>query len=498
MILEAIAQQRHPGWFSSAAVCKEWQLVIEKRNFQRLKLQVSCLDDFERLVVRQRKLVRHILLDIELQRYTCRCCRLHESHTYTDRNRSVVNNGISKLFRILSTWEPGHGLTLELNAHSPSDSDHWFKHYHFSSDDGGNEDEPSMRETDRNWHDPRHHWVHGQQVRDLPLGAIERLFKCIPIFRFWPQLPRVDAVTCFIIRRQLRRHLFPYGLHLILTKLGRLEHLIYEPWRQWKGERRAVCDERGYSTRTDTCAGAFEYSRLLRSGIADFVHLIRHHLPQTLKRVTVFEDFNDSLAAVLVSANIAQVWWLWQVEASRVVDAKVGAAFASKSLGLEQLAVSYMVNAEDFFRACQPTWTWQRLQSLALTTQLLRPTGSRQEIDALLYEAGLAALRMPKLRTLVLWNGGRENACAFIFHVDGHRASVTWRGTWDMGLSRRVVEVWERVASERQLCVLRFSKEQVCDAIGSHGDAIHHLGLPVQVVTPISLWQIRRETSLDG
>jgi hypothetical protein len=135
---------------------------------------------------------------------------------------------------------------------------------------------------------------------------------------------------------------------------------------------------------------------------------------------------------------------------------------------------------------------------LALTTQLLRPTGSRQEIDALLYDAGLTALRMPKLRTLVLWNGGKGNACAIIFHVDGHHASVTWRGTWDMGLSRRLVEEWERVASERQLCVLRVSKEQVCDAIGSHGDAIHHLGSPVQVVTPISLWQIRRETSLDG
>ena len=27
LILEAITQQKHPGWASSAAVCKEWQFV---------------------------------------------------------------------------------------------------------------------------------------------------------------------------------------------------------------------------------------------------------------------------------------------------------------------------------------------------------------------------------------------------------------------------------------------------------------------------------------
>lgn len=45
MVLEAITQQKHPGWASVASVCKEWQLSIEKQNFRRLKLQASCLDD---------------------------------------------------------------------------------------------------------------------------------------------------------------------------------------------------------------------------------------------------------------------------------------------------------------------------------------------------------------------------------------------------------------------------------------------------------------------
>ena len=42
------------------------------------------------------------------------------------------------------------------------------------------------------------------------------------------------------------------------------------------------------------------------------------------------------------------------MEPFRVVDPQVGATFASRSLGLEQLS---MANAEDSLRACRPDWT---------------------------------------------------------------------------------------------------------------------------------------------
>jgi hypothetical protein len=211
-------------------------------------------------------------------------------------------------------------------------------------------------------------------------------------------------------------------------------------------------------------------------------YFVQERLPKTLKRLSVFEDFNDSLVAALCT------------DASRIVDARIGAAFASRSLDLDQLSVSYMVNAEDFFQACTPTWTWQRLQSLALTSQLLRQMGSREETDALLYQAGITALRMPRLQTLVLWNGTKGDACAFIYQcTDRDGAHVTWRGTWDLELSPRVVEVWERVALESHSCALRVGEQRVEAVIGSHGDAIHHLRLPCRVVAPASLWQIRRE-----
>lgn len=95
----------------------------------------------------------------------------------------------------------------------------------------------------------------------------------------------------------------------------------------------------------------------------------------------MFEDFNDNLAVAL---HNPQFPGHVQVDAVRIVDLRIGTAFASRILDLEQLSVSCMVNAEDFFPACTQTWTWQHLRSLALTSQLLKYMGSRQEIYALL------------------------------------------------------------------------------------------------------------------
>ena len=246
MILEAITHQKYRGWASLASVCKEWQLFIEKRNFHRLKLQVSCLDEFQRTVIRQRELVHYIQLDIELQKYTCRCCELEESESWTSSNNSVIRDGIWKLFSILSTWKPANALTLELNAHSPSDSEHWFKNFLFASDnEGDDEAATSLQEVGEicsRWHDPKHGWSNGQQVATPPEPAILRLFGTISL-HFREELPRVDTVTCFIIRRQLRRLLHRRALQLILDKLCRLEHMIYEPWRPWESWWRKAIDQ---------------------------------------------------------------------------------------------------------------------------------------------------------------------------------------------------------------------------------------------------------------
>ena len=250
LILDAITQQKHTGWASSAAVCKEWQFVIERENFRQLRLHVPCLDDFERIALRRQHFVHHISLDIELPCYTCRSCNVLESESWMRRNSSLISKGIWKLFSILSGWNSAErkGLALELSAHSPSDWDHWFKHYRFTSDRVGGQENDAVSGRDMGsglLHDPQHGWMHGQQETQPPKSAVLRLFA--PIYlRFADELPRVDAVTRLTIRRQLRRRLHPTELQIVLGKLGRLEHLVYEPWQELNRWHTEGVDRRAY------------------------------------------------------------------------------------------------------------------------------------------------------------------------------------------------------------------------------------------------------------
>ncbi len=226
--------------------------------------------------------------------------------------------------------------------------------------------------------------------------------------------------------------------------------------------------------------------------MTDYAFLIRNELPKTLKVLSLFEDFDDSLAAAL--AGLGVFGPASSVDPVRIIDPRIGAALAYRSLNLEQLSVSYMSNAEDFFRACLPTWTWEHLQSLALTSASLQPAGDRGRIYALLCSAAAAALRMPRLHTLVLWNGRRGNACAFVFdHQDRGHPRITWRSTWDLEITKAVVEAWQTVASQARPSELGIEKQCIQGGVDSHGDAIHHLALPCPVVAPASLWQMRRE-----
>jgi len=107
--------------------------------------------------------------------------------------------------------------------------------------------------------------------------------------------------------------------------------------------------------------------------------MVLNRLPPSLKRVSVFEDFSERLAGILDAGQFSNILpprllnlflpdlQKEGVELSRVADPQSIAAFAARSVGLEQLSVAYMINAEDFFHraACTSYWTWPRLESLA-------------------------------------------------------------------------------------------------------------------------------------
>lgn len=169
----------------------------------------------------------------ELPRYVSTCCSKRWSPLV--KISRIVSHGIWKLFSILSTWRPANDLILEINVYSPSDCEHWFKNIYLTSDDV-EDDEDAMSDAWRNrvlYHDLQHVWQHGQQVKSPPRSAMLRLFRPIHL-AFHRTLPRVKAVTCLIIRRQLRRCISPSGLGLLLSKFDRLEHISYEPWEPYE------------------------------------------------------------------------------------------------------------------------------------------------------------------------------------------------------------------------------------------------------------------------
>ena len=246
LILDFIVAEKPAGWASLSLVCREWQLHIQKWSLRRLRIKVPSLDLLETLDFRKRKLVRHIWLDIELPTYSCQrlSCKTEEAPIVQRRNDLCTSRSILRLFKILSTWGKDsvtdQGLMLELSVHSPSDAKHWFENYIFASADESIDTNDDGTEIDwyrawKDWSDRRHAWHDGVRpnigapvpregtfriFRPLSLTDIERLV-----------LPRVDIVTAFVVRRQLRRRLCARGLYTILRRLPGVETLLYETWK---------------------------------------------------------------------------------------------------------------------------------------------------------------------------------------------------------------------------------------------------------------------------
>lgn len=206
-----------------------------------------------------------------------------------------------------------------------------------------------------------------------------------------------------------------------------------------------------------------------------------------LKGLLVFQDQDDDLLRALAEEPMLG-------DSTTMISSSLAETFALTSFDLEHLSVSYMIDAQCFFRALDTAWTWHSLQSLALTSGLLQSRGHRGATSAMLHKSGAVVLGMPRLQTMVLWYSTRREACAFIYRNHGGKCYITWRGTWDLELTPHVVEIWEQVAfefSSFQLCIRMDQVESV--DIFSRGEAIYHLDLPCTVVDPVSLRQIRRE-----
>lgn len=193
---------------------------------------------------------------------------------------------------------------------------------------------------------------------------------------------------------------------------------------------------------------------------------------------------------------------LSECDSIRNPDPIVSRMVALASLKLEHLSASFIVDASHFFEL-EPSWEWPNLTSLVLTSRLLTPENSI-EIGAMLQAAAAAAMKMPRLETMEIWNGRKGLAALFKYQAFRNRhlqeARLIWRGTWILRMEPPILRAWEAVVHQYNGWRLDWVQERLEEAdIKSHGDAIHYLMLSSQVIRPISLQQIRTEQkALEG
>ncbi|KAK1994005.1 hypothetical protein LX36DRAFT_693386 [Colletotrichum falcatum] len=454
-----------------ATVSREWQMEIERHNFSRIRLTPLRLVNFNAMIQRNRALVKYIWFCLELDDYDCTTCAPNwrnlteeeygEALEVSDTDKCPITTGFQDLFSILSTWDLYNDLTLDISIYSPSDSKHWFQYLTFMPDvplDMPGDYHLEKMILNRDHHDPQHGWVAGFRHSAPPRTAILKVFHSVmeegPFesdqseLQWWDQLPSVPAVTSLLLRQQSRRRWKPASLARMFARFPRLQARF-----------------------TDR-----SYQHLFES-------IQRYN--DSLKKLVVFENFNQQYPATM-----QQFQWgedLSKCNSIRDPDPAVSQMVALASLKLEHLAASFIADAS-YFLEIDPTWEWPNLTSLVLTSKLLTPDENPTETGAMLRAAAAAAMKMPRLEIMEIWNGRKGLAALFRYQAfhNVQQAEIVWKGTWRFIMETSIIQAWE-------------AEQLDGAAIESHGDALHYLKLSSQAIRPISLQQIRMEQkALEG
>lgn len=347
---------------SFATVSREWQTIIERHNFARIKLTPSRLANFGSIIYRNRALVRYVWLCLEPQEYDCAQCAPEDPEMLgvSNTDNILITTAFLDLFSTLSAWEPNGNLLLDISVHSPSDSEHWFKYLTFGPDTPSDEcdqgrcvEQSMLVKLD----DSQHGWIAGSRDSAPSGNAIHKVFDEImgegPFDndeqenQWWQQLPLFPVVTGVLLRQQNRRRWKPTALAQLFSRLPRLQEIYYEPWME------------RYDTQqrwTDQCECC--YVSLLFSATYVFVTvLLTADNPPILVLDVALQSLFESLASsqlrkLVLFENFSQQYPLsfMGCDPIRIPTSDVSRAVANASLKLEHLSASFMVDASYFFR----------------------------------------------------------------------------------------------------------------------------------------------------
>lgn len=139
------------------------------------------------------------------------------------------------------------------------------------------------------------------------------------------------------------------------------------------------------------------------------------------------------------------------------------------TIHLEHLSICFFIEADEFFQALhfreanpedpEPSPKgYEELTSLTLTSTRFKADMDEdwnlelwiKDVGQLLLHAARAALRMPKLRLMEIWNSGRGTAAIFRYEVkDNGVAEISWQSTqYCDPFENDVLQSWKKVATE--------------------------------------------------
>ncbi|KAI1631629.1 hypothetical protein F4809DRAFT_657625 [Biscogniauxia mediterranea] len=405
-----------------ACVCKSWQQFFEARTFQKLTLSSNDISNFERIVHPGRvKFVKHILLHVDITAYP------GETNTPYSPPRHLVDSKtpqegsddleftatIWEFLMVLSQWETegrnaSQGLTFELGVCIEEGLQWSTKHiktkYLYYKRLIGRR---YLKEHKPDLVDAFNAFI----VSLVGLKSLEFLFKDNQA-RNAPLLPQARVVTNFLINRWYIPNLAAESLAELCRSFPRAQGFHLERWLFDNGTSNHKWDE-GYP-------------------------MLMSSLPASLKRLTIMEELHP-----------------WYPHAIENRPDSITYDFLQVSQRLEQLCLSFAIDATQFFRPFWPTqlaaagrpprFRWENLRSLALTATVLTEISS-PEVNELLIAAANAAMRMPALRLMELWGCERDTGI-FRYAREDRTSEISWLGTWLLKLDRRVVRRWQDVAA---------------------------------------------------
>lgn len=255
-ILEALLQEGCKV-AKFATVSREWQSIIEKHNFARIKVTESRLDGFFSNTCRTRHLVNYIWLCLELEASPpCVSSLYFPADPFISKyDVRRVLRPIQALLTGLEDWEPTGELVLDISVHSPMDSEHVLKYLTFEPDIiPENSRSPGSASLS-----PQLDELMACMPRSLWRGAILRTLGTINIVghehkvehptgernlrRLPEKMPTVPAVTGVLLRQQSRRQWHPSTLQRIFQCFPNLQEVSYEPWERINAKRQRIANE---------------------------------------------------------------------------------------------------------------------------------------------------------------------------------------------------------------------------------------------------------------